>query len=76
MSDVLCIMRNRPLVREDALHEETSMCQTKEHVKSGHGPQMGLDTKTYWPTDRQSQSDSDPDSPLKQYFALLRSGQQ
>jgi hypothetical protein len=28
-----------PLVREGALHQEASTCQTKEHVKSGHGPQ-------------------------------------
>jgi hypothetical protein len=28
-----------PLVREGALHEEESVCQNKEHVKSGHGPQ-------------------------------------
>jgi hypothetical protein len=26
---------------------------------SGHGPQMGLDTKTFWLTDRQSQCDFD-----------------
>jgi hypothetical protein len=28
---------------------------------SDHEPQMGLDTKTYWPTDRQSQCDFDFD---------------
>jgi hypothetical protein len=32
-----------------------------EKKKSGHGPQMGLNTKTYWLTDHQSQCDLDLD---------------
>jgi hypothetical protein len=31
----------------------------KQEEKSGHEPQMGLDTKTDWLTDRQSQCDFD-----------------
>jgi hypothetical protein len=31
--------QTHPLVREGPLHEEASTCLTKEHVKSGHGPQ-------------------------------------
>jgi hypothetical protein len=31
----------------------------KQKLTSGHEPQMGLDTKTDWPTDRRSQRDSD-----------------
>jgi hypothetical protein len=27
----------------------------QRQLKSGHGPQSGLDTKTNWPTDRRSQ---------------------
>jgi hypothetical protein len=34
----------------------------KEYLTSGHEPQMGLDTKTDWPTDRRSQRDSDSGS--------------
>jgi hypothetical protein len=37
--DVHCKIQTRPLVRVGALHDEGSTCQTKEHVKSGHGPQ-------------------------------------
>jgi hypothetical protein len=32
-------VQTRPLVREGALNEEATICETKEHVKSGHGPQ-------------------------------------
>jgi hypothetical protein len=32
-------IQTRPLVREGALRQEASIYQTKEHVKSGHGPQ-------------------------------------
>jgi hypothetical protein len=39
VSDVHCKIQTRPLVREGALLEEENVCQTKEHVKSGHGPQ-------------------------------------
>jgi hypothetical protein len=39
LSDVRCKTQTRPLVREDALHEEASTCQTKERVKSDHGLQ-------------------------------------
>jgi hypothetical protein len=39
MSDMHCKIQTRPLVKEGALHEEGSTYQTKEHVKSGHGPQ-------------------------------------
>jgi hypothetical protein len=34
----------------------------KQQQISGHEPEMGLDTKTYWLTDRQSQCDFDFDS--------------
>jgi hypothetical protein len=41
---------------------------TEEHPRNNrrtavsmHKPLMGLDTKTYWPTDRQSQCDFDPE---------------
>jgi hypothetical protein len=30
-----------PLVREGALHEEARNYETKENLKSGHGPKMG-----------------------------------
>jgi hypothetical protein len=33
-----CKIETRPLVREGALHEEASTCQTKGRVISGHGP--------------------------------------
>jgi hypothetical protein len=39
VSYVYCKIQTRALVREGALHEEASTCQTKEHIKSGHGPQ-------------------------------------
>jgi hypothetical protein len=38
VSDVQGKIQIRPLVREGALHEEASTCQTKEHVKCGRGP--------------------------------------
>jgi hypothetical protein len=41
--------QTRPLVREGALQKQGRNCQ------------MGLDTKTYWLTDRQSQCDFDSD---------------
>jgi hypothetical protein len=50
-----CALQNTdpPLVREGALHEEASTCQTKEHVKSGHEPQGAVrhqDMLTDWPS--------------------------
>jgi hypothetical protein len=33
VSDVHCKIQNRPLVREDTLHQEASTCQTKEHLE-------------------------------------------
>jgi hypothetical protein len=52
-----CKLQTRPLVREGALYAETRTCQTKENLRSGHGPQRaGPDTKNYWPTDRRSQN--------------------
>jgi hypothetical protein len=57
VSDVQYKIQTRPLVRGGTLHEEGSTYQTKEHVKSGHGPKGWPDTKTYWPTDRRSQID-------------------
>jgi hypothetical protein len=36
-----CKLQTRPVVREVALHEETRNCQSKETLKSGHGPQRG-----------------------------------
>jgi hypothetical protein len=47
----------RPLVREDALQRQDSNFQTTtfgQKVISGHKSQSGLDTMTYWLTDRQS----------------------
>jgi hypothetical protein len=35
-----------------------STLTVKQYLISGHEPQMGLDTKTDWPTDRRSQRDS------------------
>jgi hypothetical protein len=35
--------QTRPLVREGAPQKQDRICQ----IKSGHEPQMGLDTKTY-----------------------------
>jgi hypothetical protein len=54
-----CKIQTRPLVREGALHEEASICQTKEHVKCVHGPQRGArhqDILTDLPTDRPTDS--------------------
>jgi hypothetical protein len=39
----------------------TSKYPVKQNLTFGHEPQMGLDTKTDWPTDRRSQRDSDSD---------------
>jgi hypothetical protein len=39
VSDVHYKIQASPLAREGALHEGAITCQTKEHVKSGHGPQ-------------------------------------
>jgi hypothetical protein len=53
VSDVHCKIQTRTLVREGALHEEASTCQTKEHVKSGHGPQRAArhqDMLADWPS--------------------------
>jgi hypothetical protein len=36
---VHCKIQTRSLIRGGALHEEASIYQTKEHVKSGHWPQ-------------------------------------
>jgi hypothetical protein len=47
-----CKQQTHPLVREGAPHQQTHNCLTV--TKSGLGPQMGLDTKTDWPTDCQS----------------------
>jgi hypothetical protein len=41
---------------------------------SGHGPQMGLDTKTYWLADRQSQCDLDLDLDLEQASKEIAKG--
>jgi hypothetical protein len=41
-------LQTRPLVREGALHRQIRRCQRV--IKSGHDPQMGLDTKTDWLT--------------------------
>jgi hypothetical protein len=46
-------IQTRPLVREGALHQEASTCQTKEHVKSGHGSQRAArhqDILADWPS--------------------------
>jgi hypothetical protein len=50
--------QTRPLVIEGAPQKQDRNFQTEI---SGHEPQMGLDTKTYWLTDRQSQCDFDFD---------------
>jgi hypothetical protein len=42
VSDVHYKLQTRPLVKEDALHEEASTCQTNENVKSGHGRQRAV----------------------------------
>jgi hypothetical protein len=52
---------DRPLVREGALHDETRTFQTKEHLKSGHGPQRGShheEELVYWPSVAKSTSAS------------------
>jgi hypothetical protein len=48
--------QTRPLVREGAQKRQDSNFEKKNLVKS---PIFGLDTKTYWLTDRQSQFDFD-----------------
>jgi hypothetical protein len=50
--------QTRPLVREGAPERKDSNFEKKI---SGQKSQIGLDTKTYWPTDRQSQCDFDFD---------------
>jgi hypothetical protein len=49
--------QTRHLVKEGTPQKQDRNCQTV--IISGHEPQMGLDTKTYWLTDHQSQSDFD-----------------
>jgi hypothetical protein len=49
--------QTRPLVRECAPQNKT--VTVKQQQISGHEPQMGLDTMTFWLTDRQSQCDVD-----------------
>jgi hypothetical protein len=56
----ICKRQARPLVREGAPQKQDRNCQALKKI-SGHEPQMGLDTKTYWLTDRQSQCDFDFD---------------
>jgi hypothetical protein len=52
----------RPLVREDAPIEQDSNFHIGGRKKKlVVGPRRVLDTKTYWLTDRQSQSDFDSD---------------
>jgi hypothetical protein len=46
-----CKRQTRPSVRVWAQHEHSRNCLTE---KSGLGPQMRLDTKTDWATDRRS----------------------
>jgi hypothetical protein len=47
-----CKRQTRPPVREGSPHQQTRNCLTV--TKRGLGPQMRLDTKTDWPTDRRS----------------------
>jgi hypothetical protein len=51
--------QTRPLVREGAPQKKT--VSVKQDKITGHEPQMGLDTKICWLTDRQSQYDFDFD---------------
>jgi hypothetical protein len=50
VSDVHYKIQTRPLVREGTLHEEGRRRQTKEHVKSGHGPQRAARHQDRLPT--------------------------
>jgi hypothetical protein len=46
-------IQTRPLVKEGVLHDEESTRETKEHVKSGHGPQRAArhqDILADWPS--------------------------
>jgi hypothetical protein len=54
--------QTHPLVRESAPHKDKT-ATVKQQQTSGHEPQTGLDTKTDWLTDRQSQCDSDSGYP-------------
>jgi hypothetical protein len=65
LSNVHCKIQTRPLIKEGALHEDESKCQTKENLKLGHGPQRAArhrDELADWPSvaDSTSQS-SEPD---------------
>jgi hypothetical protein len=51
--------QTRPLVREDAPEKQYRNCQRVINIWSW--AQMGLDTKTYWLTNRQSQCNFDFD---------------
>jgi hypothetical protein len=51
--------QTHPLVREGAPQKQDRNCQPVINIY--HGLQMGLDTKTYWLIDRQSQCDFDFD---------------
>jgi hypothetical protein len=50
--------QTRPLVREGVIQKLDRNSQTVMKI-SCHEPQMGLDTKIYWLTDRQTQCDFD-----------------
>jgi hypothetical protein len=49
-ASVMYKRHTHPLVREGAPQQQDRNCQAVKRV-SGHEPQMGLDTKTYWLTD-------------------------
>jgi hypothetical protein len=49
--------QTRPLVKEGAPKKQNSNFEEKKILVKG--PRFGLDTKTYWLTYRQSQSDFD-----------------
>jgi hypothetical protein len=53
VTDVQCKIQTHPLLREGALHEETSKYQTKGNLKSGNGPQRAAqhqDKLANWPS--------------------------
>jgi hypothetical protein len=52
-------IKGRPVLSSERAPHKNKTVTVKELQISGHEPQMGLDTRTYWLTDRQSQCDFD-----------------
>jgi hypothetical protein len=64
--------KDTSVLSSDRAPHKKKTVTVKEQYISGHEPQMGLDTKTYSLTDRQSQCDFDSDFDFEQFKRQTR----